>query len=110
MPTGNVCFGGELDGWRQPGLKTCQRNAILGKQQVTQSLAICPGATGCLQIFFSWVCVCVVFREGESCLFFFFFFPGKQNLSSLGAGELQNGVSERHLLQEYPAVCSAVYW
>lgn len=43
-------------------------------------------------IFF--LCVCVLFfrRGGELP----FFFPGKQNLSSLGAGELQNGISERH--------------
>lgn len=92
MPTGNVCFGGELDGWRQPGLKTCQRNAILGKQQVTQSLAICPGATGCLQIFFS-LCVYVAFFFA----LFYFFLPSKQSPSSFGAGELQNGISERHV-------------
>lgn len=61
-------------------------------------------------IFFLCVCVCCFSGGGELPFFLFFFFPGKQNLSSLGAGELQNGVSERHLLQEYPAVCSAVYW
>ena len=98
MPTGNVCFGGELDGWRQPGLQTCQRNAILGKQQVTQSLAICPGATGCLQIFFFFPSVCML------RFFSRFFFSSQANRAPavLGSGSWRTVFLKSTFLQEHP--------
>lgn len=45
-------------------------------------------------IFF--LCVCCFSGGGGWGGVALFFFPGKQSLSSLGAGELQNGISERH--------------
>lgn len=42
--------------------------------------------------FFFLVCVCCFFFA-----LFYFFLPSKQSPSSFGDGELQNGISERHV-------------